>query len=99
MEKNGAGAEAKRNRAKQSTDSASWETSQVVAEWAMAAKASGTPVCSFAKNREKSSYSRNAQTLQRHVALLERGEDPFKEEKETGRAPALLWEQKKVLYV
>jgi hypothetical protein len=96
-EKNGAGAEAKRKRAKRSTDSASWETRQVVAEWAMAAKASGTPVRSFAKNGEKSSYSPNARTLQRHVASLERGEDPFKDEKETGRAPALLWEQKKVL--
>jgi hypothetical protein len=97
MEKSGSGAESKRKKAKTSVAGTSWETRQVVAEWAMAAKASGTPVHSFAKNGEKSSYSPNARTLQLHVAALEKGESPFKEEKETGRAPALLWEQKKVL--
>jgi hypothetical protein len=97
MEKSGSGAETKRKKAKTSVAGTSWETRQVVAEWAMAAKASGTPVRSFAKNGEKSSYSPNARTLQRHVALLERDEDPFKDEKETGRALVLVWEQKKIL--
>jgi hypothetical protein len=97
MKKSGSGAETKRKKAKTSVAGTSWETRQVVAEWAMAAKASGTPVRSFAKNGEKSSYSPSARTLRRQVASLERGEDLFMKEKDTGREPALLWDQRKVL--
>jgi hypothetical protein len=97
MKKSGSGAETKRKKAKTSVAGTSWETRQVVAEWAMAAKASGTPVRSFAKNGEKSSYSPSARTLRRQVASLERGEDLFMKEKDTGREPTLLWDQRKVL--
>jgi hypothetical protein len=97
MEKRGSGAEAKRKRPKSGVAGVSWETRQVVAEWAKNLKDSGMSVADLAEKGEGTSYSPSPRTLQHHVAAIERGEDLFKEEKDTGRQPVLLWDQRKVL--
>lgn len=97
MERRGSGAEAKGKRRKSSVAGVSWETRQVVAEWAKNLKDSGMSVASLAEKGEGTSYSPSPRTLQLHVAAIERGEDLFKAEKDTGREPVLLWDQRKVL--
>jgi hypothetical protein len=97
MERKGSSAEAARKRPKYGAGGASWETRLAIAEWAVNAKAAGVSVSSFAKNGKSTSYNPSPRTLRRHVAALEGGDSPFKDEKEAGREPALHWEQKKIL--
>ena len=59
---------------------------------ALKAKQRGESISEFARELNGHAYAPSRATLARHVLALERGEDPLKDEKESGR-PALVSEE------
>lgn len=69
------------------------ETKLFAAQLAVALKPLGVTIPQFASAASSTLYQVTKRSLQRHVAAVERGGNPFTDEKESGRRPTLTHDQ------